>query len=431
MLPLLAVGICLLGAASVGAQTVPWQQPPMSAEFQAWASQSGRPAGTAPLPAVGGVCGDACEMDAVATAGCNGGACPAIAAPGRCCVPWPFHDPWVRAEALLWWTKSAGIPPLLTTSPDNTPQAQAGVLGQPGTVVLVGDQELNGDFRAGGRIAVGTWLDACDNVGLEFVYLGLGQSTQRFDRSSTGSPILARPFFDVDRGVENSRLLAYPNVVQGDFSCSATNSFQAAEALLRWAIVRCPGYRIELLGGYRFQRLTDALDIADSSNTAAPGATIQVFDQFHTRNDFHGGELGIAGAWHRCRWSLEGTAKLALGNTHSQIDIDGSTTTAAGTFAGGMLALPSNMGRYGADQFSVVPEIGATLGYDLTCRLRMTAGYTFIYWNHVSRPGDQIDPNLSPSQFPPTTQTATRPAFERRTTDFWAQGINLGLDYRF
>ena len=123
--------------------------------------------------------------------------------------------------------------------------------------------------------------------------------------------------------------------------------------------------------------------------------------------------------------------KLALGNTHSRIDINGSTTTAAGTFAGGLLALPSNMGVHTSDQFSMVPELGLTLGYDLTCHLRATVGYSFIYWSNVSRPGDQIDLNVSPSQFPPTTQTATMPAFVQHTTDFWAQGINVGLDYRF
>ena len=58
-------------------------------------------------------------------------------------------------------------------------------------------------------------------------------------------------------------------------------------------------------------------------------------------------------------------------------------------------------------------------------------GYSFIYWSNVSRPGDQIDLNVSPSQFPPYDETATMPAFVQHTTDFWAQGINVGLDYRF
>ena len=47
---------------------------------------------------------------------------------------------WFRGEALLWWTRGGQTPPLLTTSPGSTPQAQAGVLGQPNTTILFGDQ---------------------------------------------------------------------------------------------------------------------------------------------------------------------------------------------------------------------------------------------------------------------------------------------------
>ncbi len=384
--------------------------------------------------------GDTCGSDGPSGA-CNDAGCTGDPIFGPCwgfCLP---HDDWVRAEALLWWTKGGRIPPLLTTSPDGTPQAQAGVLDQPGTVILLGNQELNGGFRAGGRISFGTWLDESDNCGIEFSYLGLGQSADRFTIASDGSPILARPFFnagvyDVNTnpggGSQDSRLIAFPDLVQGTFSSTLTSDFQVAEVLVRRAIARAPGYRVELLGGYRFQQLTENLDINDSSSTAAPGSTIQIADRFHAKNDFNGVELGTAIERREGRWSLESNLKLALGNTRSRIDIAGSTTTAAGTSPGGLLALPSNMGVHNADQFSVIPELGVTFGYDLTCHLRATAGYTFIYWSNVSRPGDQIDLNVSPAQFPgPGQTTATRPAFTQHTSDFWAQGFNVGLDYRF
>ena len=128
------------------------------------------------------------------------------------------QDDWVRMDALLWWTKGAAIPPLLTTSPDATPYSQAGVLGQPGTSILFGNQQVNGGFRPGGRISFGTWLDCADDVGVEMSYLALGQSVQRYDAASTGSPILARPFFKRPRQAQASSpggfvpLIAYPNV---------------------------------------------------------------------------------------------------------------------------------------------------------------------------------------------------------------------------
>ena len=173
-----------------------------------------------------------------------------------------------------------------------------------------------------------------DNFGVEFTYLALGQSVDRFSIASTGSPILARPFFDVDTGAEDAHLIAYPNLSQGSFSCSSTSDFQAAEILARWAIARCPGSSIELLAGYRFQQLTDRLDIGDTAaaSTVRQVRRIQILDQFHTRNDFNGAELGFAIERHQGRWSLESNVKLAAGqhalaHRHQRLHYDGRRHT--------------------------------------------------------------------------------------------------------
>jgi hypothetical protein len=422
----LAAGIWLIGSAQAIAQAPAWQQPPTGETFNAWASQpdSVREPGCSRQPSCnydntcspGGSCGN--ENDV----GC---ACDTICRPS-CGTINLFQHVWVRADGLLWWTNGGKIPPLLTTSPIGTLPQQAGVLGQPGTTVLLGNQELNDDFRGGGRISFGTWLDDCENVGIEFTYLGLGQSVDGLAINSTENPILARPFFNVDTGAEDAHSIAYPNLRHGSFSSSSTSNFQVAEFLVRRAIARGCGYRIEILGGYRFQGLAEGLDITDTSTLVASNQSITVFDEFHARNDFNGGEVGFAVEGHGCHWSYETNLKLALGGTHSNIDITGSTTTSTGTTPGGLLAQASNMGPHEADQFSVIPELGFTVGYDLTCNLRAMVGYTIIYWSNVTRPGDQIDLDVS---LPP--QTNAKPAFTQNTSDFWAQGINLGLDYRF
>ena len=80
----------------------------------------------------------------------------------------------------------------------------------------------------------------------------------------------------------------------------------------------------------------------------------------------------------------------------------------------------------------MMPELGLTAGYNFTAKLRMTFGYSIMYWNNVARPGDQIDTNINPAQIPPATATpGYRPAFQLHTSDFWAQGVNMGLEYRF
>jgi hypothetical protein len=422
----LALGIWLIGSVQATAQTPPWQQPPISEPFNEWASQPD----SVPEPACSRPSSCSCDETCAPGSPCDnandvGCACDPVCPPS--CVTFSFlQRAWVRADGLLWWTNGGNIPPLLTTSPVGTLQAQAGVLGQPGTVVLLGNQELNNDFRGGGRISFGSWLDDCENVGLEFTYLGLGQSVDGLAVNSTENPILARPFFNVDTGAEDAHLIAFPDLQRGTFSATSTSNFQVFEFLVRRAIARTCGYRIEMLGGYRFQRLAEGLDINDTSTLVSSNESITIFDEFHARNDFNGGEVGFAVERHGCRWSLESNLKLALGSTHSSIDITGSTTTSAGTTSGGLLAQASNMGTHDANQFSVIPELGFTVGYDLTCNLRAMAGYTIMYWSNVSRPGDQIDLDVS---LPP--QTAAKPAFTQHTSDFWAQGINLGLDYRF
>jgi hypothetical protein len=89
------------------------------------------------------------------------------------------------------------------------------------------------------------------------------------------------------------------------------------------------------------------------------------------------------------------------------------------------------------DQFAIVPELGLKVGYQLTHQLRFYAGYDLLYISKVLRPGDQIDRGINVSQTVQSTiagnaaATGTRPAFAFADSDFWAQGINLGLEFRY
>lgn len=381
-----------------------------------------------------GDCGDECGE-------CVGGP---LCGPGL--APLLHNRLWFRGEYLMWWTKGAQIPFLLITNPNNTTPPADIVLGNEASRLVYGERSLFRDIRSGGRMSFGTWLDACDNVGVEFGYIGIGKATETFTQASTnGVPIMARPFFDVETGLQNSNVIAYPGELEGHFSATSSSEFQGAEVLFRRAMARGFGYRIEMLGGYRYQRLKETLGInsslvgigASDNFPIEVGESFAVSDRFNTRNDFNGGEIGIATAWHRCRWSVESTMKVSMGNTHTQVDVNGTTvhTPAGGTpeapQAGGLLALPSNMGLHESNHFTMVPELALNLGYDLTPRLRATFGYTLLYWSSVARPGDQIDMNIAPAQFPPATGASTRPEPTIRWSDYWAQGMNFGFDFRF
>ena len=197
------------------------------------------------------------------------------------------------------------------------------------------------------------------------------------------------------------------------------------------------------MAGYRYQHLEDHLAANDTltfsgTHSGFPaGSIVQQSDRFDTRNVFQGGEVGMSTSLHRQWWSIDALLKIGVGQTHSRVTIDGATVTTipgqtATQLPGGFLALPRNIGVHDSNQFSVVPELGLNLGFDLSPQLRATIGYDLVYWTAVARPGDQIDLNIDPRQFPPPAITgATRPEFTLHTSDYSAQGLNLGLDLRF
>ena len=92
--------------------------------------------------------------------------------------------------------------------------------------------------------------------------------------ASTGIPILARPFFNVATGAQDSNLIAYPNAFGGTFTASSTENLQGAEVLWRRTLVPGNDGRIEILAGYRFQRLTDGLEIADSVTSSGTASVV-------------------------------------------------------------------------------------------------------------------------------------------------------------
>ena len=238
-------------------------------------------------------------------------------------------------------------------------------------------------------------------------------------------------------------LVAFPNFAAGTISVVSTDKFQTLEGLLRRRVVQECGRTIDLVGGYRYAYLQDGLLIDETSisiarDTPLPfGTTFVTTDQFDTQNRFNGGEIGVIFQQRCHRWSLELLMKLALGSTQAHVAINGSTaiTPRGGgttTYTGGILALPTNIGTYDETKFSLMPELGATLGFDITRHLRATLGYSFLYWSNVARPGDQINTDINASQFPPGVLAgAARPNFVFHSTDFWAQGLNVGLEYRF
>lgn len=366
-----------------------------------------------------------------------------------------FNGFYVRGEYLAWATSGMNLPPLVTTATPGTARAGAGVLDRAPTSILFGGDDVNAALRSGGRITAGVWFDPCRRFGLEGDYFALSNARDSFLRSSTGNPILARPFFNMLTGRESAELVAFPNVVSGTVDANTLTRFQGAGARLRYVLccgsgcgpAWCDpcggvlrGYRLNLLAGYRYLRLNDRVNINEnltSTDTANPGSFV-LNDSFSTQNEFHGVDFGtLMELRHGC-WTLDLLSKIALGTNHSVVRINGTSAVTengvTNNFTGGLLAQRTNIGEYSNDRFAVVPELGMTLGYNVTPCLRVVVGYTFIYWSQVARAGDQISRDLNPNLIPPENVPFTgalRPQFAYHFTDFWAQGVNVGLEGRF
>ncbi|MFO0912129.1 MAG: BBP7 family outer membrane beta-barrel protein [Pirellulales bacterium] len=371
------------------------------------------------------------------------------------CASCPCGPPgrlWVRGDYLMWRMEGMNTPPLLTTSPAGTSRNQAGVLGVNGTDILFGNSPILDSNRNGGRFVVGAWCDQCQWMGIEGEYFFLNQEDETTSFTSTGSPILARPFFNALTNQQDSELVAYPGVMGGTATFDASSQMISASPRFRinlccekFNIDPCQvapyqGFRFDVLLGYRYVYLDESLGIREQLNTLQtstnPAGFFDVQDRFDTTNTFNGGEIALAWEGYRGPWSMDVLTRLALGNNQRDVTINGSTTrTVQGitqTNPGGLLALPSNIGTYTNDDFSLIPELDLNLGYALTPRLRLIVGYTLLYWTNVVRPGDQIDVEVNPNLIPPASNVGPRnPAFVLHDTNLWVQGLNLGFDFHW
>lgn len=356
---------------------------------------------------------------------------------------------WFSAEYLLWWFKKPQFPPLVTTGPFSS----QGILDQPGTQVLFGGPAQDDNTgRSGARFTAGFWLDCDKSCGIEIGGFFFPERDNDKVFGAELGQLLARPFISLNTMTENSEITSLMGLAKGTTTVSTPSKFFSPE--VNFIHKLCCGccYQLDLIYGFRYLELDEAVDITENIRvTSDPnqfppgfagfarfaGASIVVNDRFATKNQFYGGQVGADYGCCKGPWQFQVRGKLGLGDNHEIVDINGGqrVTFANGVtqgFKGGLLALPSNIGHFTRDRFAVVPEVNLNVGYRVTDCLCVYAGYTFLYWNRVVRPGDQIDRVIDTSQIPNFGQgTPTgfaRPGVPFKETDFWAQGLNVGVE---
>jgi hypothetical protein len=111
---------------------------------------------------------------------------------------------------------------------------------------------------------------------------------------------------------------------------------------------------------------------------------------------------------------LEWLGKVAVGENYSTTQVNGASTFAADGGASvaspaALLALPTTMGGFSQARFAVAPELALKAGYQVTSQLRVHAGYDFLFWSNVVRPGN-VTPESTPlrSHLEPSPGQAVR-----------------------
>ena len=369
-------------------------------------------------------------------------------------------------------------------------------LPRPTTQILSGGGDMLDNLaRNGARVTLGTWLGDWAIEG-DYTVFGEERESTAFtsaDASNPDTPIISRPFFNlwplaIDAGdadgdgditevippSEAIEMVVYPDVVDGSVTVTATSDFATAGVHVRLPVccedpcqlgcgdsigcggsVGCgtligggrPARQTDFILGYRYAKLNEMLQIYEDLYLDPEFSTepdhVTVLDRFTTENVFNGAEIGFISEWLWRRWSFELLSKLAIGNNRQTVTVFGTTSAwtdgvpeVGSPSDEGIYAVETNIGTQRRDEFAIMPELGATLGFSLTQRVRLTAGYSLIYLTPVVRPGDQIDRELNRDYWSsytgggldPTPSTSPpRPEPRFVTSDLFAHGLRLGL----
>ena len=371
------------------------------------------------------------------------------------------------SEYLLWWVKGAPLSvPLVSTGPDANEEgilrnSQSTILyGAPLAPATGGNDTQNFSALSGGRVWLGYWLDDAQRLAIEAGGFGLQKAEADYNVSSdsTGNPGLSIPEYNAllylpegqcglgqsncGTGVGEDRSpVAIPGELTGSVAITNTLQLWGMHANGVVNFIRTPTWDVSALGGFRYLSLSEDFNmystLAGVSGSPFVGQSGFTDDDFNTRNQFYGALLGLRARGVHGPFSLETTLTAALGVNHETISIDGyyqaiGFFTTNGPY--GIYATPANSGVTSSNKFAVVPEAQIKLGYDITPAVKLIVGYDFLYWSNVVRPTDQIDRNLVKGQFYQEDPFSTSHAYPQRldkTTDFYAQGLSVGLQARF
>lgn len=351
---------------------------------------------------------------------------------------------WAEVGYLQWRYRGAPIPPLVTAGAAVAPGF--GALNTTGSRVLYGGGSAPAEWANGVRARVGGPVNGSP-YGWE---VGAFYTQPQAAGAAFGSrdfQVLARPFYDTLRNHPSSFVFGLAGEVDGVVTVRSRTEFWGFDAHGTLAVSDAS----TVFAGYRHLVLDDELRVLTQdrvgeigsfiTGTFLPAGSFEAQgDRFTTHNRFDGAELGWRYRHGFGKVGLDVRASVALGVTSERITVEGGTQTVdpLGVSRGapaGFLALPSNSGQFDRDRFTVLPQAGARVTYQVKPGVQLFAGYDVLYWPRVARAGDQVDiaqdTRQNPSSFDFTGVRGVRPAVLLRDTTFWAHGLTFGVQVEY
>ena len=319
---------------------------------------------------------------------------------------------WFAPALELAWTKSAAVPPLVR-------------LGNATGPIVYGGDRAASPLRAGFSIATGIWInEACTHGfdGTFFVLTGLGSESLLLANGTALQLPTATGTFP----------LADPNAgTVGAYQAGLNTRFGYADANYRGNLICTSNARIDALVGYMFARLRDDFEIY-GKRLGSDGEIVRFRDEAHAKNDFHGGQIGLAGEYRFDRWYVAGTGKVSFGVVTSDTDLEGKFRVNGTVVPIGFYARPDVNGPRSHSHYAVMPVVGLTIGRQISEHARITLGYNFLYLNNLTRGPDVLDPTPAVNRADPQAPVASANVRRDSTSsDFWVQSMSLGMEWRY
>lgn len=347
---------------------------------------------------------------------------------------------YIGADFLLWWAGDSSAS-ILTSQPDGTALSAVGLPSE--STTYLGGANLGDWPNAGLRLRGGRRLEDRFFSRFDWAVWHLFENQDDFDiRSTDGSPILARPFFNASTNAWDAQLLSYPGIANGAFRSQYTRQALGVDALGSICLYGSDCRWLEFFSGYQFIWLRDALNLHEDTTLVpggliAPGTRFVIDDEFEAGNAFHLIPLGLRLSGRSDKWEWNVRGSVGLGFVAQTVEIYGRTQTftggnSTGNLSGGLLALHTNMGRHERTRFAWVPQLQFNLARQVSKNTTAQIGYTLINLNNVVRAADHVPTTIDPNNIPPVTGAGgVEPAFAFHEESLWLHGLNVGATYQF